>query len=1644
MLNADNATITGGEISANDANITAQKDFAFSGDKLTVANELQLNANNATISGGEISARNAIVNAENFSQNGGNIEAKAAAVNVGNNMQLNGGLLRADIVRLSSEQGNITQQYDNSVTQANGGLVYAGDLYISANKTASAEPSTVDLGSRFNHLNNVIVEDGTTANITVGNGNDVAGILTVRVGAGDAEAAGQLNGSLTVHNYVSGAANKLIVNDNLLATGNITLVNDEANVEIGSNGSATNLAAANIYLQSNYDVIHNGGTITVTEKAFLDADGNILLQSGTMDAKNLDLLALGYIDESYNNSDANPNGYTLKVSDTLETLAGGSAADTYGVDLGSKFNQLHNVILDSDNGNITLGNGSTSDTALNVSVQSGQVVNGNILITNYEAGVANDINIYSALRATGNIKVTNEERDVNVVSGASVDATKVELYAYGDVKNNANIHSTEQVYLVASNDIRNEASITSGKDLILWSMNGDIENEGTIEAAEKIDMDATLGNVYNFAGITSTNAAVDILAGKNIINLGDNANDAITAKGAVKLDAGVALINTAKIVSIEDNVTIQADSGVMNLAFTDYKGEGSTNQNGSIEAKGNVVIATTNQEAPDTSAKVYNSADIKAEGNVDIDAYGSLYNSGNITAVNEVHLDSWKSDLHNTGDIVSEQGDVRLYANQNLYNGTEEDKDGNVTAKNQIELIAYKGNLINYGNMESRTSSVALTGGDIYETELNNNRDVVSDITNYGSITAAEAVLVRTVNGSINNHKQITSQNSTVTIKTEQHQDYIGQTAVGDINNGVGETFDQHADITAAKGITLQAAGDILNTGDYLVTGEGDITLAAGRDVENIGNYTLNKSGKISVAADRDLLNEGNFFTPQGDITMTSGEDVLNMGVMEAVDGTINIISKDGVIYNEVGADLLSGNGDVNLKAESEDGYYYYFDNGELVQITEADVKTKTTGELYYENEAGNKFAVVKNGSVFNAGDILALHGTITLEAVKGNLTNYDDFNSLMDVAGNKTETYKASNAQGLDGTGVDIATGNIVFKAEHGSLYNDKVLESGESISLTAAKGLTNFAYNVYAGKDITLTATTGDVVNSATLESYAGNVTLHAENGNVINGVQNDITVGKGDIITYGGNVTLLAEGYDVAGNAGSVTNYGDIIATNTNAADKLLTGSIILESQHGNVDNFDDFNTYNVDGVYYKDYVADNHGSIASINNSYNIANNNLTISAKEGKIYNSKDYLVALGDVTLEAKTGLSSFGTAIYAGKNITLSATEGDLFNKAELLSVEGDIKLQAEKGTVVNLIGGDMIARNGNVILKAGADASNTVKVVDAIGNVTELSGAQAEAAGDSILITKQYYKDSSGAWIELAKTNEGEVVAPSTASEFKTEVFYLEGDNRNNQQLITEIVGDKNSGLVEAYRTGDVVNRGDIVAQGTAADKGAVTLHSLHGNTTNYDNFKLLNGKNTYDYLGANQSAVDDEINTIIARFNPNTVYFYDAKGILISDSDMNLLADQGSLYNNMNIISEKDVNLTSGKDLSIGNSVASVIAKGNVIVKSTAGHVINDSHVESQEGSIVLDGEQGVTSQVGAANLSAVNGSISVVTTYGEINVDELMAGEMAAAGTKDAGSINIGKVEGKDVVLYTENAATTIKISGSIEVKDHLFL
>lgn len=998
------------------------------------------------------------------------------------------------------------------------------------------------------------------------------------------------------------------------------------------------------------------------------------------------------------------------------------------------------------------------------------------------------------------------------------------------------------------------------------------------------------------------------------------------------------------------------------------------------------------------------------------------------------------------GSKFNELKKVVLQAtNGNIFVGSGSSDDGalSITVANN-QIVA--GNILFQNYINGARNSI-IVDGSLMATGKVTILNEEADITNKGTILTKQEVLLHTQNGSIINENQITSEDSTVTLIADKGSTVAGNSNIGDIHNGLGEIFDSNADITAAKGISLQAAGTILNVGDYLVTDVGDIevravgsianigdytlakdgniTVIAGVDVGNTGRYIITENGNITVSAGGDIANLGSYYTHEGNMSMTATKNLLNFGVMETESGNISIISTDGIIFNEGSADLLTGGGNVTLRAESKNGYYYYFDaNGELNTLPAGTALSKSDEGEYVAQIGNEKHIIVKNGSVFNAGDILALNGTITLEAAKGNLTNYDDFNTLStEVATNWDPQYK----------GVNIATGNIVFSAENGHLYNNKDLESGENISLTAAQGLTNFAYNVYAGKDITLTATSGNVENISVLESIYGDVTLIAQNGSVINGRAS--ASASGDIITLGGTVKLQA--------TGDVKNYGDIIAIGKTMGDVAGSGSIVLKSEQGSVYNYDDFNTLHDGSRINYAYEAGKHISVAGrpvAGTSYNIATSNITLSAVNGTIFNDKDYLVALGDVTLEAQHGIGSYGDVILAGGNITMSNTDGNLINSANLVSVNGNITLNASKGTVVNATKGEVVALNGNVTLNAGGDIEPDHKIwlVNTATGAKEALNTAGYDVGDHIIITENYYLDGNN---KVFLTNT--LLASPNGEQIYTQVSYV--DDSNNRVLIKDGITDQ----LEAFRAGDVVNRGDIVAQNdgtkSLADAGNVVLKSAKGNVTNYDDYKLVDGQRDstgngyYDYLGGTGYTTGT---STTAKFNAGLGSAYnDNKRFILSDSGMELTAPEGYLYNDLALVSHQDITLESGKSLTIGTNFASVEADGDVVVKSNYGGVYNNSQVISNQGSIVLDGEIGVTSG-NSDSLKALNGSISAVTTYGEINIQELIAGDTAAAGSQ-SGNVTIGTIKGDDVVLYTESASSDITVN-NITVGDHLLL
>ena len=320
-------------------------------------------------------------------------------------------------------------------------------------------------------------------------------------------------------------------------------------------------------IEAEKDIIHDGGSILSNGNVSLKTNENIFLRKGTLSAENVDMLAVGYVDETFDNEDgaAEDKSYHLAVNDTLQVLTSGkntANGEDYGINLGSRYNKLSNVIMDSDNGNITLGNGGDSD--LSVSVERGQTVQGNVEIHNYKGGKENNVIVRDSLRAAGDITIYNDEKDI-LVQGADDDIIKgndIQFTAAGSITNAHSIQAAQDVSLMAHQDVINSGDVNAKDNILIMTEVGSVLNPGKLVAGDAVTIDAK----------------------EDIVNLGD----AITANGNIRMKAGDMLWNIANIESKSGDVSLEAGKTVLNTTkYKDNKG------NGTIQAAGNVSITTT-------------------------------------------------------------------------------------------------------------------------------------------------------------------------------------------------------------------------------------------------------------------------------------------------------------------------------------------------------------------------------------------------------------------------------------------------------------------------------------------------------------------------------------------------------------------------------------------------------------------------------------------------------------------------------------------------------------------------------------------------------------------------------------------------------------------------------------------------------------------------------------------------------------------------------------------------------------------------------------------------------------------------------------------------------------------------------------------
>lgn len=1623
----------------------------------------------------------------------------SVTVHAGENVQLKAGTLSSGAINLYS--------YNGDIEEASGFMLIAPVVNAIA-------AGNILLDNYSNNQNNQLKQvnvSNTSGNIIVGSSNMDPGDLEIAITTPDSI----VDGNLIVHNYAAGEQNKIVLADKLKATGNISIINEEANVGIGANA---NISAKNIALQAtNHNVVVAGGQLTATEKVRLDgvdvivsggnieaptaeltAADDISLNNGTIKAATASLNAQGTSDNENNGSAITEgNSFVLDVDDL-------QARAKNAISLTSQSNQLENVYVANTSGDVTVYNAHNGNIPLKIAVLNegaeGAQINGSLLVHNYDddGNLTNDIELDKQLKATGNITIINDETDIEVKAGAVLTAQNITLQA------------TNAPYkVVISGGTLTATSSAADAGVVTLQGNAVELNSGVINAkTTNLTANARITENVGFA----LEASVLNASASGNITLGSSANqlervNILSSNNAVTIGSGNAKNANALQISTSNNVT--------SLRVTNYiAGE----YNNNIELL-NSVTATGDIDLDNIEGIVNVAKDIQLNAtNVNLSAAAGLTVNGSVNAQNTVSLASGTGADLVLGGVGTIKGNtVSITSGRDfIHNGstitvTKTDVSGSVVINAQRNIELNAGHLqadnadltaVNgfitesYTNGESATAStsydlqikkqmqVAAGGADAQGVAIdlgsrfNKLYDVIignanGDVLIGNGAIGTDALIIQSASTTDGQGQVV---DATISGKLEVHN-YDNRAA----NNDIGNNLRVLGSITANNGITL-------------INDERDITMGSLQATE-----TITSNGPVEIQATNNVRNAADIKSTTGAVTITANNDLINDGVVETTSGDIKLTSKNGMIFNSDNGNLLTSSGNVTLLAdgsaattETNADYFYHVgynnDLGELVKTTvpaDAVIKTETDGAQkgrQYFMDGNEKHYVFRVGSVYNAGDIIAMNGTITLQSENGNVANFNDFKRFAPQFGSITDDSKYQDK--------DITTGSIIMSAVNGKLINNVDLEAGENVTLIAKEGLASFSYNVYAGENISLTATDGNLLNTSTLESVKGDITLTAEHGNVFNGASQENR--KGDIITLGGTVTLkaglsaeeaAAKGQAVDTMAYSVTNYGDIIAVNRNNPDDSSAGSIVLQSEYGDVKNFDDFNTYSKNSDANSNYLLtlskENHKSAGLSYNieNYNIATSNITLSAVNGEIVNSKKYLVALGNVTMEAKKGIASFGQVILAGKDINLTDTNGDVFNQAKLISMNGNISLTAANGSVINMIDGDIYALNGNVTLNAQGAASDAVKYVRINSdNTPSTIGIDGIPTG-AIVVTRRGYKNGD-TFVELKS---GQVLPAGQT--LLTQIGYLNENDNYNFKLVQTVNGE-----AEAFRAGDVVNRGDIVAlNGKNADNttnsGNVKLVSAHGNIANYDEFDVLdNGATQISYSTASGiTGVDGNI-----RFNQGTTLNAEASYIL-AKANLSMEAKEGYLYNTMNMTSGGDLSLVSGKDLLIGINVSDTItAVGDVKLESTQGKVAMDGgQVTSSAGAIEISGSKGVSIEGGAnvaaeaeltigsdngaikivenssitakddlllaaengvtvedTNLQSLNGSLSAVAMYGDVNIRELAAAEMVAVGS-GSGNVTIGTISGKEVVLYTENDNANIKVT-TINAQDSLVL
>ncbi|PUE24037.1 S-layer family protein, partial [Limnohabitans sp. Jir72] len=1703
-----NANVASGSFQLQNSNDTKLGNITAVNANITVANPGNITqAADSQLSVGDLTLGTSNGSAELIRTNNqitGTVTANVAgALSITNNGALTLGNTNAGDVTLNTSlaNGEIVANGTNVISGAFSANAGTGNLTLANTQdtqlssiTANAANITLSAGNLTQVSGNLAVVDlnvvtaGGNANLSYGTNNQISGVVTANVGAGNLDLANNRDtqlGDITAANANFTVTGGNIDNSsgalNIAGNLGVTALDGAAYLDYSSNNNVGGVVAANVRngfvfsnsrdtqlgnIASSFTYLNVGGNITQADASSSVATGSLYI------GPNL----VGVTDVTLGNANNTIGSINAAMSGNL-TLR--NATDLRVNQLGVGGNATLTVA-----GNITSGGGDVSVSNLDVNTSNG-----------------------------GRVELTNSNSISGVITGNVASSL--------NVTNNGNTTLGNITAASAGFDVRGDGTLTQSANTALTLANGLDVN--TANGA------VTLGNANNIDGVFSANVAGDLLV-NNTRNL--------SLGNLIANNANIALSNGA-LTQVSGNLTvgaldIQTNNANANLSY------GSSNQiSGNLSARlgtgdltvtnnGALTLGNTTAGAVTLDTSLANGAIVANGTNVITGVVSANAGTGNVTLANtqDTQLGSITGNATSitlsAGNLSQVSGNIAVgafdiqtnNANANLSYGSNNQISGNLTARlGTGDLTVTNNNALTLsdstaGNVSLDTSaangSITASGNNSFSGLFSANAGAGnlvlanSQNTLLGNITANDANISGTSEG-----KRIASVSG-------NSLSLSGNLSVNTLNARILLATDNaiNGTVTATTGNGSFQLNNVRNTTLGDITAGGDVYVTSQTGLNVVGNISTLKTFDLEAGSDLTVLAGKTLQAGSGTSYLTAGGNI-NANSATIIAPILSVGS---------GGDANLGNINNNISTLQTYGGV----SGNLTLATNAGLTIDGGVDV------GGATTLTTSGSVVTTGSGTYLRGVINADLGSGNLELKNSVNTTLgniNTTGDANITLASLGDALTQAIGTKLSLNNLTIKTNGGL---GALTESSNQITGTVAANVGSAALSITNNGALTLGNTTAGAV---TLDTSMANGAIVANGTNVITGVvsanagtgnvalANTRALSLGDLIASNANITLLNGALtQVSGNI--AVGALDITTNNANAnlsygSNNQITGNLTARLGTG------DLTVTNNSALTLGDTTARNvtldtssaGGTITA--NGSNSFQGVISANAGAGDLTLSNDQYTKLGNITANnANLSVTANGSAVNleSGSKLTLTGnlSVNTVNAQIDLLATEEGTAFNSINGTVTATAGSGRFYLNssGNLTLgdvnAGGISAHTSTGKLDVVGNLTATSDFSLSAntgltigsgttvqsgSGTSYLRTQNGDIEANTANISASTLSvvaaTGNISANAATISASTLQVTAQGDAAfgNTNNTISRF--ETNTGDAGNYVGGNLTlgSTGNLVIAGAQVD-GSTNLTIVGGDVTT-TRTAFLNGVINANVATGNfqlQNAYDTKLGNITTQ-NANITVVSDGNITQVSGSQLSLgnltlgTSNGSALLTQANQITGtvtanvgvSALSITNNGSLTLGNTTAGAVtldtslANGAIVANGTnvisgefaanagTGNLTLANTQDTQLGSITANA---ASITLSAGNLSQVSGNLSVgdlnvVTAGGNANITYGSDNQIAGVITATIGSGNLDLTNNRDTKLgsitanatsFTLGAGDLTQFSGNLSVGD----